>query len=162
QSFIMKDIFVIIIIIFVNIASGVSQSADNEYCGSAEKIKVFFLNQGMYAIPIKIIGDSEEKMDTVVNDFANLKIEIENSVEDIYNRVLKDIQIALKDGFFAKGFITKNENFCEKKLLDLILHDYYKDNYDASIIMHIWDNPDEKGMDLLFTKFNQLDYNKKR
>jgi len=123
-------------------------------CDKPAEIRSYFQKRGFRAIPIEILGyASKLRYEDYIEDYAELAIARDGKEADITSFISGDLQKALRDGLNAKAIITSNENLCDRNIVDIISSDYHKKQYDASINIHLWQDPEEK-QDLLFFRLN--------
>ncbi|MEZ5041077.1 MAG: hypothetical protein R2828_14360 [Saprospiraceae bacterium] len=92
-----------------------------------------------------------------ITDHAQLNFEIQEVFINT-NQVLFDLLTNLSvQGYIGKGFITKNENFCDNNKFDDVKDSYQADLSDYDIWYHIWDNPVAGEEDIVFIKSEKFD-----
>jgi len=135
-------------------------------CLSSEEILEYYEQKGYVSIPVKITGNPLSKpsndlaKSNLVEDYAEKLIQfigIEDFTDyvNINEAIENDITVAIEDGVTAKGFITKNENFCEAITAEKILNDFSENELEAYIHFHLWQNPDSIKPDLMLVKFKE-------
>lgn len=123
-------------------------------CDKPAEIKTYFQKRGFRAIPIEILGyASIISYEDYIDDYAELAIARDGKEMEVSTFISGDLQKSLSDGLQAKAIITSNDNFCDKTVVDIISADYHKKQYDASINIHLWKDPEDK-QDLLFFRLN--------
>lgn len=126
----------------------------NYLCDKPAEIKTYFQKRGFRAIPIEILGHASMiRYEDYIDDYAELAISRDGKEVDVSTFISGDLQKSLSEGLLAKAIITSNDNFCDRFTVDIISADYHKKQYDASINIHIWKDPEEK-QDLLFFRLN--------
>lgn len=153
-----KTIYQILILLLIG-ANGSSQSTVNELCGNPDKIKEYLIsNQYLPLMEIdSIIGEyKEEKTFKHVEDFTKLIVSIQRERTSVFDLAKRDVKGAVDEGLLFKGFITKNDSFCEDELKRKIKTGFDSDNLDGAIYLHVWEsnNPTEKNK--LFVKFKEV------
>jgi hypothetical protein len=146
-------------IVINNIASGICCESD------PEKIHNVLINLGFAGFPCKILSESAVRPSDItagrstgdVLDFASLDVEEAGSPTDLNSSLSQIISWLVNDGQNAKGYITKNENFCDSTKVELVRVEYSVSLTDFDIWFHVWKNPDNSGNDILFVKSEKLD-----
>lgn len=128
-------------------------------CNDAQGIKQFLEQKGFIGgNPIKVVGKYVYPQSEFVMDFAGLLIE-ENGLNI---NMAQPIELDMKEvgnGLRSVGIVTKNENFCDNDIRKIIFNDFNKSNYDLSINIHIWYDPESDNY-IPFMRFNEVDYEK--
>ena len=123
-------------------------------CDKPAEIKTYFQKRGFRAIPIEILGyASMTRFEDYIDDYAELAIARDGKEVDVSTFISGDLQKSLSEGLHAKAIITSNDNFCDRSTVDVISADYHKRQYDASINIHLWKDPEGR-QDLLFFRLN--------
>ena len=95
-------------------------------------------------------GPNQQRMTGLVSNYANLLCEVQgiDGFEDFEYAIGNDIANAVNAGINAKGYITKNQNFCEAVGAQII--NGFGD--EAYIHLHFSPNPDSLKPGSLYTK----------
>jgi hypothetical protein len=145
--------------VIININNGICCEIDHE------KIYTVLINMGFASFPCKILPNSAARPpeNTAgrstgdVLDFAFLDIEEAGAPNDVNNSLSQIISGLVSAGFSAKGYITKNENFCDSLKFEIARTQYSVSLADFDVWFHLWKKPDNSGDDILFVKSEKLD-----
>ncbi len=122
-------------------------------------LKSYFETNGFFALPITVEGPITLRSGTgVVDDYSEQFIKIENSSLDPATQLDDFLNLNFFTDSPARGFVTKNENFCESGNSDLI--NIVKQDFESSEFgywLHLWKDPDGL-QDLLFLKCKKSDF----
>lgn len=142
---------------FMLAVSACSQTKQPD-CNDAQGIKEFLEKHGFMASPTTVVGKADHLQSENVMDFADLIIKQDGLNINMAQPMELELE-KVDEGFKMGVIITKNENFCDDNVSEIIFNDYNKANYDVSINIHIWDDP-KSDNDLLFMRFNEVDFEK--
>ena len=124
-----------------------------------QNLKAYFAREGFYQFPITVEGPITLRSGTgVVDDYSEQFIKIENSSLDPATQLGDFLNLNFFTDSPARGFVTKNENFCESGNSDLI--NIVKQDFESSEFgywLHLWKDPDGL-QDLLFLKCKKSDF----
>jgi hypothetical protein len=145
--------------VITNINNGICCETD------PEKIYNVLVNTGFASFPCKILpntaarpsGNTAGRSTGEVLDFAYLDIEEAGVPNDINGSLSQIISGLASAGLSAKGYITKNENFCDSSKFEIARTQYSVSLNDFDVWFHLWKNPDNSGDDILFVKSEKLD-----
>ena len=151
-------------------ARGCQASASTKVLDAYDPLAVleFFNGRGFESTTIDITGQDPtlqkpdnsklEKRDEAItiHDYANLIINLDGQTVDLdadLNQIFLD---AISEGTYtsAEVFITKNE--CENFTYESVEQAFLSSTKDAVLWIHLWENPDENGKDLLLYKFGGI------
>lgn len=146
-------------IVISNINSGICCETD------PEKIYNVLNFLGFASFPCKILSSPVARPSDKtagrstgdVLDFADLDIEENDTPIDLNGSLAQIISGLVSAGQNAKGYITKNENFCDSSKFELVRTEYSVSLTDFDVWFHVWKNPDNSGNDILFVKSEKLD-----
>lgn len=144
--------------VIANISNGVCCETDPNIIYSV------LINMGFEGSSCKILPNSgarfpvnvtTERSTTEVLDFAFLDFEEAGNSYDTKNLLSQIITGLVSAELNAKGYITKNENFCDG-LFESARLQYSAFSTDFDIWIHLWKNPDYSGDDIIFIKSEKL------
>ena len=146
-------------ILFLMVLICSSMSTGNELCNEPEEILEYFRQMSMdyIASPIEIIGEIPPKIQQpYIVDYSNQIIALDGANALPSQFMGKEIESAIQGGVNSKLVISRNESFCSKDLIEI--HKKIKRDYQTSIFVHVWENPDSTMSDSLLIVYNTLDY----
>lgn len=138
-----------------------TQCSNAVKCPDAMEIRNFFVSKGYKGIPISIVDSSitslyeqNNRQLPLKNQFSSVKVEMmKGMVADLSLSLTQEMKMAESEGFKVGGFCTTNIDFCDPNISDLVRNEFKCNECISSQNYHIWENPDPKKADTLYTKY---------
>ena len=106
-------------------------------------------------------ANPETRMSIIVNDYANLIIELEGETLVLENHLKETLLYAIENGnniLSGEAFITKNDNLCEEgiNIIEQVSADFKNSSADAVIWVHINESTNENESSQICIKWKSV------